>query len=260
MKNIITIFLVMISTSLYAQNTDWDTLLNLVNQLGLEKLDLEQFLERKKRKEIKKRKIYANCDLKRMQFGKSVQSIYSIKKNEKKKKSKFYFLNYFTLGSKIIYVRLAENKTNNEIIERSTLEFEKLKHDYLGDLVSQKDENHKYFNPSGLVIVGLACGYAGRASKHFYEIEELVLQKDKVEVLHWCKSLSPEIRYFGAIGLSCLKSNGVKLSAEEEQILKSISKEKTIIYTCNGCTDWGMTNSLSSMIPLGKQFLQSRTK
>jgi len=248
MKYIVAFSFLLLSATLHSQNKEWD---NLISTLKLSELSITEFDQLMSN--------YSKVDdvklkLERELYSIAIQRIYQIEN-----KTKDYYLNVFIKNKQIIYTDLVEQNTGDNIINKSTEDYELAIKEHFDKWNIKFNEDHKYFNPTDKVVVGFGCGFAPFPPKKFYEIEELVEQNNIEELLNWCKSINPEIRCYGGMGLHYLNKKGKKTGEDGDRILKLISKDKTEMYTCSGCI-YGIRETVKKMYRKGKRELKNRMK
>jgi|GEM_PF-6958542 len=236
MKKILPFYLFMIPIIVIGQNQKLDDLLILLDEVELSTTILDNYLNEGKESPKGKNYIRSIERWERELFGGYFQKMYRVEIYKRKRLKNHYNLNIIRKNKKIIYFSLFDfknNKYEKEGVRQGYVDLVQLHKDRL-KINSKVDIKHKYFNPGKLIMVGFGCGAGGTPSESYRLIEQLVYERDKGEVLEWCKSLMPEVRCLGAIGLKQLEYNGVELSQDEKKMMDLISQDGTLIYYCQG--------------------------
>lgn len=248
----------------FCQKTEWDSCLDFFKKQNLSYRDFERFHLNFKNKEtteegqISIQNIYHrplsadSCDYE--------QHLFALIKDKGNRSYTRYALNIISKENKIIYIELKELDQPKPIVQNKSSEYKQFIIDNQEDNNIPADTTHEYYNPAHLIFVGFNCREDGEllVENEADKLKKLIEAKNKTEILKWCCSLSPEIRCFGAIGLSYLKKNGLQLNDNELNLLEKISKEENLVYGCGGCIEGGYLHRVRDMFEKGKKLLEDK--
>ena len=98
--------------------------------------------------------------------------------------------------------------------------------------------------PKGIIVFGMMCGNGASPTTISRKMLRLVKKKNKLLLNSWGKSEIPEVRLAGILGLEMLKRQGFRIGKKNENLISKVSQEDTKVYTCSGCTSFGLNYSI----------------
>lgn len=154
-----------------------------------------------------------------------------------------YRVTLLSYGSNIFYFELSEQKNkkiNGDWVPYCE-EIQKYRNDTLmGQL---KKSFYKAFfsdlNEGELfdekIFYGSLCGDGGSKLEERIQTDIWVRKKDRLSLMKWLQSTNFEKQVYAVDGLYQLKKSGVKLTEQENSIIKAIQSKKGKVHVCNGC-------------------------
>jgi hypothetical protein len=80
------------------------------------------------------------------------------------------------------------------------------------------------------------CGYGGRLRKEKMQIDELVLNNDRLGLQKWLSSSNTETQLYAVDGFYHLQKNGALLTPVELEMINAVQQKKGTVQTCSGCS------------------------
>lgn len=248
MKRIIYILLVLISTELFAQESE--QLKYICQNFDYQKI--ESGLNDFQNKSTGKVKYKWNTELKRelindyfeqiIEFNKEVQdeenpaihTVYThkIKLIKKKKGQLVYFkvvrLKNVKLDGKWVPSEIVLEEKSNNLLNQLKADFQKT--------YSLPLNFEKLFETE--IAYGSYCGYAAIQSEYRVKMSQLVNSKDTTTLINWLKSTTVEIQLYAIDGILTLKKSGLSFDKSVLNLIDLIEKKEGTAHTCSGCMYW----------------------
>jgi hypothetical protein len=106
-------------------------------------------------------------------------------------------------------------------------------------------------------MFGFACGPSGAPMRDCRRMLELISDEDYRTLSRWLRSMSPEMRAYGAFGLLVLSEQG-EMEARDSVVIARVVNSSTPVWTCAGCMWHRRMSSASLLAPVaaapGKAF------
>jgi hypothetical protein len=96
---------------------------------------------------------------------------------------------------------------------------------------------------------GFACGESGAPMRECRRMLGLIDDGDYRALSRWARSMSPEMRAYGALGLLVLSERG-ELDARDSVVIARVVESSTPVWTCAGCLWHRRMSSASLLAPV----------
>lgn len=144
--------------------------------------------------------------------------------------------------TKIAYYELSEKKNKKvgsvwkpyyETIDKfkDSVAYNNLKSEFESIFKTDWDEKDLFVTD---VFYGSHCGMVGTDPIQRHQIDNWILNKNKMEILNWLKSTNLEKQIYAIDGLTELRKEGIELTDNELSIMKFVINKKGTIFTCSG--------------------------
>ena len=85
------------------------------------------------------------------------------------------------------------------------------------------------------IVYGESCGLVGTPPKKKTEIDYIVKNRNRTDLLKWLQSTNTETQIYAIDGYYQLKELGIILTAQELRIIKIVMLKKGNMLSCGGC-------------------------
>ncbi|MCI5056207.1 MAG: hypothetical protein MRY83_08865 [Flavobacteriales bacterium] len=144
---------------------------------------------------------------------------------------------YFILLKKKAYFKWKYPERIDEerkiILEKDLISFIKLFNAKYSTSYETEDLNEGSFKINQF---GYACSVGGSMTESLRESIFLALQQKSDTLSNLLRSINPEDRIYGAIGLLCLKERGRHFTKVESRIINELQVSQYLINYCEGCS------------------------
>jgi len=196
--------------------------------------------------------------LKRKLHDNYAEHLYRIEFYENLRYKNAYYLKVLREGRKIVYAGLKEINGQDEKKWKAPEVYEtylKAHELVFGHAV---DDKHILFIPYEPIMVGFNCGYAGMAEPPAKDLLKLIQAKKIDEIRQWAYSSNLEIRCYGAIGLTILKTGGETLLESDQQVIQLGLNNEAKINMCQGSVLEGFQATFAEMYGQGVSYFERR--
>lgn len=241
-----------LGNSVFSQNVQWDILSNLFTESNPSFIHFNEIVNAQNGdKQFKLGEISISLKGKTNVNSNTWHEVYDLYHYLKKRKPQSYHLIILRDSENILYSRLLKKNENEILWEKEYEGFAQLMrfHSFIWGIEPVSDYQTNI--PEEIPILGIACGYGGIPTPNFFKMKHKAEDGKKEEILEMCKSLSPGIRCLGGIGLKYMEMRGNRLSDEEKELLRRISKDQSLVRSCSGCTNWGFYSSVQNLYSNG---------